>query len=405
MNSVPSAPQSLPASVVIPVYGNLEATRRCLDSVLASALPDDTAVLVINDASPDERVGDYCRRTASAAGWDYLENERNLGFVASANLGFDYRADTDVILLNSDTVVANDWIQRLRECAYREDDIGTVTPFSNNATICSYPGFPYSSAMPQRWDVPSLDALVNGANAGMSAEIPTAVGFCMYIKRACLERTGEFDVDNFGQGYGEECDFCMRAARAGWKHVLAADVFVFHEGGASFREVTNERKIQADITIARIHPDYNALICGFIETDPLKSLRRHIDIARIAAQPEDLGCVLAEHDDRHRMTLAANAESARIAQQIQAELTRSLQLEEDRGNKLEALLNDCRQRFAQTDAALVAAGAVVDGLKADIEELKLGLHHERVYSASLREKIELMEQSRSWRYTAWLRRR
>jgi GT2 family glycosyltransferase len=48
--------------------------------------------------------------------------------------------ERDVVLLNSDTVVANDWLDRLLACADLESRIGTVTPFSNNATICSFPG-------------------------------------------------------------------------------------------------------------------------------------------------------------------------------------------------------------------------------------------------------------------------
>jgi GT2 family glycosyltransferase len=58
----------------------------------------------------------------------------------------------------------------------------------------------------------------------------------MYIRRECLERVGAFDADRFGRGYGEENDFCMRAAKADWRSVLAADVFVFHQGAVSFSE-------------------------------------------------------------------------------------------------------------------------------------------------------------------------
>ena len=48
-------------------------------------------------------------------------------------------------------------------------------------------------------------------NAGHRVGIPTAVGFCMYIRRECLKEVGEFRAEVFGKGYGEENDFCLRA--------------------------------------------------------------------------------------------------------------------------------------------------------------------------------------------------
>ena len=56
----------------------------------------------------------------------------------------------------------------------------------------------------------------------------------MYIRRAALADVGLFDADAFGRGYGEENDFCLRASARGWRHLLACDTFVYHEGAVSF---------------------------------------------------------------------------------------------------------------------------------------------------------------------------
>ncbi|MDZ7782675.1 MAG: glycosyltransferase [Halioglobus sp.] len=183
-----SAPH--PVLVVIPVYGNIEATRRCLDSLSASDLPDHVSVLLIDDHSPDESLSALCRDIARRDSYELLVNEQNLGFVASANRGFEFKGGADVLLLNSDTVVTGDWISRLQACAYRRDNIGTVTPFTNNGTICSYPVFNTSNPLPDQWTAAELDGLFATANEGLFCEVPTAVGFCMYIKRACLDDTG-----------------------------------------------------------------------------------------------------------------------------------------------------------------------------------------------------------------------
>ena len=119
----------------------------------------------------------------------------------------------DVVLLNSDTEVPPGWLARLAGHAYATPRVASVSPFSNNATICGYPrieGGPPAFGL----GVAELDAACRAANAGRSVELPTTVGFCMYIRRAALADIGLFDADAFGRGYGEENDFCLRAERA-----------------------------------------------------------------------------------------------------------------------------------------------------------------------------------------------
>ena len=139
----------------------------------------------------------------------------------------------DVVLLNSDTEVPPGWLTRLAGHAYATPRVASVSPFSNNATICGYPRI---EAGPPAFGlgVTELDAACRAANGGRSVELPTTVGFCMYIRRAALADVGLFDADAFGRGYGEENDFCLRASARGWRHLLACDTFVYHEGSVSF---------------------------------------------------------------------------------------------------------------------------------------------------------------------------
>ena len=46
-----------------------------------------------------------------------------------------------------------------------------------------------------------------------SIDIPVGVGFCLYLRRDCLNAAGLFRADLFAQGYGEENDLCLRARR------------------------------------------------------------------------------------------------------------------------------------------------------------------------------------------------
>jgi glycosyltransferase involved in cell wall biosynthesis len=190
--------------------------------------------------------------------------------------------DRDVVLLNSDALVFDGWLDRLAAAAGSAPDIGTVTPFSNNATICSYPAFPTDNPLPGDIAPAALDRLFARVNAGRTVDIPTAVGFCMYIRRDCLDDVGYFDADAFGRGYGEENDFCCRAAHRGWRHVLGADVFVVHAGGVSFG-ASKESALAGNLAIlAKRHPGYLPLVQAFFRHDPALPLRRAVDMARLA---------------------------------------------------------------------------------------------------------------------------
>jgi len=267
--------------IIVPVYRGLAETRRCVESVLGSANRQSYELIVINDCSPEPEITQWLRDRASEGAFTLLENEHNLGFVATVNRGMQLHGDRDVLLLNSDTEVANNWLDRIVAAAASDDRIGTLTPFSNNATICSYPGFCQSNDLPQGATVASLDAVFSEANRGLTADIPTAVGFCMYIARACLDEVGYFDAETFGRGYGEENDFCLRASKCGWRNLLVADVFVFHEGSVSFSTECTALQQEAMVRLVQKHPDYPRLIRDWIQADPLQMLRRNIDMARL----------------------------------------------------------------------------------------------------------------------------
>lgn len=264
--------------IIIPVYRGIEHTRRCLESVLSSRTKTVREIIVIDDASDDTALTQYLESLGSAI--TLFRNVKNMGFVATVNRGMSLHPDRDVVLLNSDAEVADDWLDRLSACAWSEPEIGTATPFSNNATICSYPRFMEDNPLPESLGVGELDHLFKRINAGKKAYIPTAVGFCMYIRRDCLNEIGLFDAETFGKGYGEENDFCMRAAQKGWRHVLCADTFVYHAGGVSFSDGQHDRKAAAMEILRKIHPEYETMVAAHVEEDPAGQFRRSVDLYR-----------------------------------------------------------------------------------------------------------------------------
>lgn len=310
-----SASRAPAVDVVIPVYRGLEDTQRCLESVLSSTNETTIRLIVINDDSPEPELTHWLRaKAATEPRIELLENEKNLGFVGTVNRGMSLSDTHDVLLLNSDTEVAGNWLDRLRTAAYTTANVATVTPFSNNATICSYPQFCTGNTLPPGYTTGQLDAVFASTNPGGILDIPTGVGFCMYIRRDCLSQIGMFDIENYGKGYGEENDFCIRAAKKGWRNLHALDTFVLHTGGISFGAAKGPRELAAMETLRRLHPEYEPAVQAFVASDPARPFREAIDLARLQAVP--LPRILAVVHSlgggtlRHVKELAAHVENS-----------------------------------------------------------------------------------------------
>jgi GT2 family glycosyltransferase len=372
--------------VVIPVFKGLEQTRRAIESVLAAPQRSRFELVVIDDASPEPPIASYVDGLAVAGRVRLVRNASNQGFVRSVNLGMSLHPDRDVVLLNSDAEVANDWLDRLHASAHGNGRVATVTPFSNNATICSYPYEGWSGGVPGTLGLATLDRLFATTHAGRVVELPTAIGFCVYIRRDALEALGLFDAERFGRGYGEENDFCMRASKAGWRNLLAADVFVFHEGSVSFCDERHALSQAGHEAMVEMHPDYPARVHAFLVDDPAAALRSEIDVARAMASREEALRVLEERLTERARIMGDLWEIGRLA----AERTSPIgQL--NRGVAYaRAVVADRSRRLAEREAE-------IGRLRADLASAeKLALERG--------EQLERIHASRLWRLARLIRR-
>jgi GT2 family glycosyltransferase len=276
------------AVVVIPVYKGIEETLTSIYQALISRENQNYSLLVVNDKSPDINLNDTLKYLSELGLFDYHVSSVNRGFVQTCNFAIkSLSMDKDVVLLNSDAYVFAGWFNRLRAHALNES-VATVTPLSNNATICSYP-LPNRDNYRSLECAPSeLDALASLANPGRAVETPTGVGFCFYITRNAIRAVGLLDEKAFKVGYGEENDFCMRALNLGYKNLVAGDVFVYHTGSVSFSAIKDDNFNKGQEALQHKHPNYNALVRAHIAADPERSFRRNLDAHRLISKMK--GC-------------------------------------------------------------------------------------------------------------------
>jgi GT2 family glycosyltransferase len=259
--------------IIIPVYNAYDDLQRCLDSVLRTAA-SPCRLILIDDCSPDSRIAGYFAilRGKGDPRLLLLRNDVNLGFVGTVNRAMAL-GQNDVILLNSDTVVTSGWLEKIRRCAASDPQIGTITPFSSNAEICSFPNLCEDNPLQPGMNAEDVNRAVERAAVPLYPDIPTGVGFCMFIRRALLDKIGLFDAETFGLGYGEENDFCMRAVQAGYRNVLCDDTFILHVGNSSFDSKKGALARENMQRLVAKHPNYLKEVTSFIAADPLKPIR------------------------------------------------------------------------------------------------------------------------------------
>ncbi|KQT48897.1 hypothetical protein ASG43_08635 [Aureimonas sp. Leaf454] len=235
-STAPAAvPVRAPLAIVVPVYGDRDATAACLAAAVAEVeRRPGTRLIVIDDASPDSLLTRHLRSLVDAGAIEWKRNDLNLGFAGAVRRGLLEAGPADVLLLNADAVLPTGALDRLADAAYSAPDIGTVTPLSNNGEYTSFPLPGIANPMPAPEAAAEIDAIA-ARLALPPVDLPTGTGFCLYLRHDARAAVGDLP-GIYGRGYFEDMEFCLRARAAGFRSVAAVSVFVGHQGSRSFGE-------------------------------------------------------------------------------------------------------------------------------------------------------------------------
>lgn len=269
-------------SIIIPVYKSFELTVACIESVCKSLAANvcQAEVIVINDSADGKNLRKLLSKQAQSLA-RIINHDSNCGFIESVNHAIALSAPGNhILLLNADTRVSGNWLDRLSDSLNQAPDIASVSPLSNNGEISSIPQIGKAAPMPDEKLLKQINQQLGQIrDNGESEDIatPAVCGFCMLIHRTILDEIGGLDGKSIRRGYSEEVDWCLRATYRGYRHMLATAVYVAHEGGASFsREkhylVTRHRQL-----ILQRYPDYYRDYFAFLAEQPLAGITTQLE--------------------------------------------------------------------------------------------------------------------------------
>ncbi|NWF90421.1 MAG: glycosyltransferase [Ignavibacteriaceae bacterium] len=226
-------------SIVIPAHNQLNYTQECINSIKAST-SINYEIIIIDNASASETKS-YLESLSELDIARVVWNKDNLGFPIAVNQGIQQANGKFILIANNDIVFTKGSIESLIEAAESDSVIGIVGPISNQVSGAQKD----SNAVYENIEQMNNYAdLVRAKNKKEILPFPRVAFLCTLIKKEVIDKIGGLD-ERFTPGNYEDDDFCLRAQLAGYKTVIAKDVFIHHYGSKSFK--ANGEKQYSDI--------------------------------------------------------------------------------------------------------------------------------------------------------------
>lgn len=266
-----SGGNNVKTSIVIATYNKLEYTQLCIESIRKFTSQHDYEIIVVDNHSTDDTVAWLSVQSDIKA----IFNEENLGFPKACNQGIEISTGDNILLLNNDTIVTENWLTNLLTCLYSSEEVGAVGSVTNSCSYGQSIQVPYQSIE----EMYQFAAQFNqSSNPELWEERLKLVGYCMLMKKQVLDEVGLLD-ERFTPGNYEDDDLSLRIKLAGYKLYLCKDTFIHHFGSVSFR-----KDAEAYNKLLRTNQDKFLEKWGF---DPERAIIYNGLVKQIEAAPND----------------------------------------------------------------------------------------------------------------------
>ncbi|MBW3493262.1 glycosyltransferase family 2 protein [Bacillus sp. FDAARGOS_1420] len=214
-------------SIIILTHNQLQYTKECIHSIRKYTVQEEYELIVVDNASMDGTV-EWLQKQPDIT---LIKNLENMGFPRGCNQGISTAKGENILLLNNDVIVTEQWLTNLLKCLYAKENTAAVGPVTNNASYYSTIHTCYGGIQ----EMQEFASLYNQSDENKWEERMKLIGFCMLIKKTVLDEIGLLD-ERFTPGNYEDDDLSLRMFEKGYKLYLCRDTFIHHYGSMSWKE-------------------------------------------------------------------------------------------------------------------------------------------------------------------------
>ena len=230
-------PEDVPlTSIVIPVYNNLALTRVCIQSIYDNRGKSPFEIIVVDDCSTED-IGALQREFPDVR---VVRNERNSGFLLTANRGGREARGEYIVFLNNDTSVLPGWLDELTAALYAHPEAGMI------GSQLIHMG---TRLLQESGNLICKDGRMLPLGRGESPNHPEftyfrEVDFCsaasIILRKSVFDEMRGFDTA-YAPAYFEDPDLALRLQKAGYHNYVMPLSRVMHQEMASYGATLSER--------------------------------------------------------------------------------------------------------------------------------------------------------------------
>ena len=288
---------SVEVDICICIHNALDAVKNCLASLVAKRRGPQDRILLIDDgsdAATQEFLHEFCQTVPAVL---CIRNETPQGYVKAANRALKNSSSPIKILLNSDTIVTDDWVAKMVLALKESYSAEIVGVLSNAADMQSLPSVEQQgnntvvNTLPKDVSIDDMNRFCEQWScAHIYPRVPLVHGFCFGLTQKALDILGGFDEIHFPKGYGEENDFSFRASNAGIDQVIATNTYIYHAKSQSFRDQERIFLMQQGIrTLISLYGEHrNSRACKTVLQHPILVEMRRKALALYTMIDEDV---------------------------------------------------------------------------------------------------------------------
>lgn len=212
--------------IIMPCYKNFKITKAAIESIYKNTDIKRFKLTAINDGNDKDLAGYFKKLARQYKNFDFITNETAFGCVKGVNSVLKVTKNKYVLICDNDIVINDlDWLRTMLRTF--DERTGMVVPTSNFAF--GLQSMVFNTYFMRR------GLIKHYAKVGS--------GFFELIKREVFNKIGLLD-EQFGLGYNVDLDFSIRVRKAGYNIKIARDMYIYHHGSASLKQVADLTELE-----------------------------------------------------------------------------------------------------------------------------------------------------------------